>query len=169
MAQVWSAFDKLTWLLEFEGMIADIMTKWTGIIIIAGDTNIDLLCNEKDSQKRYKEILSCYNLTQLLNKPTRKSKTLTDHIVTNIPNKLVLTDVLKTDEISDHSTPYVIMNVKKEKFEPRYKFIRDEKNFNQNDFPFRKKVFYKVTHFKNHHKHHHQSSSSSSSLIYCFG
>ena len=115
-------------------MIADIMTKWTGIIFITGDTNIDLLSDEKESQKRYKEILLCYNLTQIVNKPTRKRKTLIDHIVTNIPNKLLSTDVLDTDEISDQDTPYAIMNVKKEKFEPRYKYIRDERNFNKADF-----------------------------------
>ena len=126
--------EKLTWLLEFEAMLADIMTKWTGIIFITGDTNIDLLADEKASQTRYKEILSCYNLTQLINKATRKQKTLIDHVVTNIPNKLLHTDVLDTDEISDHDTPYVIMNVKKEKFEPRYKYIHDERNFKQDDF-----------------------------------
>ena len=126
--------DKLTWLSEFESMLSDILTKWTGIVFVTGDTNIDLLCGEKESQRRYKEILSCYNLSQLVTKPTRKRKTLIDHISTNIPNKLIVTDVLQTDEISDHDTPYAIMNVKKEKFEPRYKYIRDEKNFNLENF-----------------------------------
>ena len=37
-------------------------------------------------------------------------------------------DILKTEEISDPGTPYVIFNIKKEKYEPSYKFIRNEKS-----------------------------------------
>ena len=87
-------------------------------------------------KNRKRGIKKFYLATTLLSSLTnqQESQTLIDHIITNIPNEVVLTDVLKTDEISDHSTPYVIMNVKKEKFEPRYKFIRDVKNFKQNDF-----------------------------------
>lgn len=115
--------EKLKWLLEFEELLADIMTKWTGIIFVTGDMNIDLLGNEKESSKRYKDILSSYNLFQLIKKPTRKLKTLIDHIITNIPNKVIRTDVLETDEISDHDTPYILSNIKKERFEPRYKYV----------------------------------------------
>lgn len=32
-----------------------------------------------------------------------------------------------TDEISDHDTPYVIVNIKKERYEPRYKYIRGKR------------------------------------------
>ena len=35
--------------------------------------------------------------------------------------KLLYTDVLMTDEISDHDTSYGIFNIKKERQEPRYK------------------------------------------------
>lgn len=66
----------------------------------------------------------------------RKLKTLIDHIITNIPIKVIRTDVLATDEISDHDTPYIMTNIKKERFEPRYKFIRDEKNCNLEEIGF---------------------------------
>ena len=45
-------------------------------------------------------------------------------------NKLRHTDVLMTDEVSDHDTPYGIFNIKKERYEPRYKHVRNEKDLN---------------------------------------
>ena len=35
---------------------------------------------------------------------------------------------MNTEETSDHDTPYVIFNIKKEKYEPSYKFICNEKS-----------------------------------------
>ena len=62
-----------------------------------------------------------------MTKPTRKDKTLIDHISSNIPNKTIYSDVIYTDEISDHDTSYAIFNIKKERYEPRYK---DKENTN---------------------------------------
>ena len=42
-------------------------------------------------------------------------------------------DVLHTDEISDHDMPYAILNVKKEWYK-RYKYIRSEKNLDMNSY-----------------------------------
>ena len=49
-------------------------------------------------------------------------------------NKLLHTEVLMIDEISDHDTPYGIINIKKECYEPRYKFVRNDKDLNITDF-----------------------------------
>ena len=38
------------------------------------------------------------------------------------------------DEISDHDTSYGIFNIKKERYQPRYKYIRNEKDLNMNDY-----------------------------------
>lgn len=57
-------------------------------------------------------------------------KTLTDYIITNIPEKLIHQNVVLADEIGDHDLPDVILNIKKQKFEKRYKYIRDEKSIN---------------------------------------
>ena len=43
-------------------------------------------------------------------------------------------DVLHTDEISDHDIPYAILNVKKERYERRYKYIRSEKDIDINSY-----------------------------------
>ena len=46
----------------------------------------------------------------------RKGKSLIDHICSNGPNKLIHNDIIYTDEISDHDTPFVILNIKKERY-----------------------------------------------------
>ena len=69
-----------------------------------------------------------------MTKPTGKGKTLIDHICSNIPSKLIHGGVMYIDEISDHDCPYTIFNIKKEIFQPRYKYIRIEKNLNMNNY-----------------------------------
>ena len=56
-------------------------------------------------------------------------KTLTDHIITNIPEKLIHQNVVLADKIGYHDLPYVILNIRKEKLEKRYKYFRNEKRF----------------------------------------
>ena len=120
--------EKLVWLEKFEYILSEVYTKWNGVIILAGDLNIDLLNGTKESQRRYKDILHSFSLRQHITSPTRKSKTLIDHVISNIPDRVIHHDVLNTKEISDHDTPYVIFNINKEKYEPRYKLIRNEKS-----------------------------------------
>ena len=93
-----------------------------------GDLNIDLLNGSKESQRRYKYILHSFSLRQHITNPTRKSKTLIDHVISTIADRVIHHDVLNTEEISDHNTPYIIFNIKKEKYKPRYKFICKEKS-----------------------------------------
>ena len=42
-------------------------------------------------------------------------------------NTLLHTDVLMTNEISDHDTSYAIFNIKRERYEPSYKHLRLKK------------------------------------------
>ena len=107
--------------------------KWTGPIIITGDTNIDLLETDSNIVAEYKNVLQYHGLKQHITKATRKGRTLIDHIASNV-SKVNYENVLPCDEISDHDGPYVIFNVKKPRFEPRYKYIRVEKNFNTASF-----------------------------------
>ena len=83
-------------------------------IILAGDLNIDLLNGNKKSQRRYKDLHS-FSLCQHITSPTRKSKTLSDHVISTIPDRVIHHDVLNTEELSDRDTLYVIFNIKKEK------------------------------------------------------
>ena len=104
------------------------------MIIIAGDFNINLNSDSGESKQRYKQILHTFSLKQHLNKPTRKNKILIDHICSNIPTKVVHSDALHTDEISGHDMPYAILNVKIERYEQRYKYIRSKKDIDVNPY-----------------------------------
>ena len=71
-------------------------------------------------------------MQQHATKPTRKDKALNDHINSNTSTKLINCNVISTDEISDHDEPYAIFNIKKERFQKRYKYVRDQKNLDMN-------------------------------------
>lgn len=43
-------------------------------------------------------------------------------------------DVSSCDEISNHDAPFCIVNTRMDEFEPRHKFIRDEKKFELGSF-----------------------------------
>ena len=54
-------------------------------------------------------------------------KTLIDHVISTNPNGVIHYDIVRTEEISDHKALYVIFNIKKEKHQPRYKFMHSER------------------------------------------
>ena len=120
--------EKLVCLEKFEHILSEVYTKWNGVMILAGGLKIDVLNGSKESQRRYEDILHSFSLRQHITSPTRKSKTLIDHAISTTPDRVIHHDVLNTGKISDHDTPYVIFNIKKEKYEPRYKFIRNKKS-----------------------------------------
>ena len=111
--------EKLVCLEKFEHILSEVYTKWNGVIILAGHLNIGLLNGSKESQRRYKDILHSFSLNQHITSPTRKSKTLIVHVISTIADRVIHHDVLNTEEISDHDTPYVIFNIKKEKYKPK--------------------------------------------------
>ena len=133
---------KKAWLEKFENILAQVSILWDGLIVITGDFNINLLKKDSDTAQMYTEILDTFGLTQHISYPTRKvwrngvmkGAKLYDHISTNIPSNPVCEIVVPTDEISDHDMPFAVLQIKKKKFEPRYKFIRDEKNLNMNSY-----------------------------------
>ena len=119
--------EKLIQLEKFERILTELYIKWSGIIIIVGDFNIDLLYGNKQSQHHYKDTLHSFSLHQHITKATRKSKTLIDHVISTMPNGVVHHDIVHTEEVSDHDAPYVIFNFKKEKYQQRFMFIHNEK------------------------------------------
>ena len=87
--------------------------------------------------RQYLNILSSLNLQQHLTKPTRTTKnssSLTDHIISNSPERITFTDVLPCPLFSDHDAVYACVNIKVTRFQPRYKYIRDERNFDEAAF-----------------------------------
>ena len=132
---------KRDWLERFDRVLMNLMWNWDGIIILTGDFNIDLINGDRITASKYKDILDSYGLYQHITSPTRLNKTLIDHIITNIPEKVITNNVLPCDEITDHDAPYVIVNIRKARFEPRYKNIRMEKNLGIEKF---KQDFYNL-------------------------
>ena len=59
-----------------------------------------------------------------MTKATRKSNIMIDHVISMRPNGVIHHDIVHTDEINDYDAPYVIFNIKKEKYQPRCKFIQ---------------------------------------------
>ena len=105
--------------------------------MITGDINIDLMSLDSTLTKQYIDILNMNNLQQMVTKPTRvtaTSQTLIDHFITNCPNRITHTDVLPCPLVSDHSAPYVCVNARVTRFLPRYKYIRNERNYNEVSF-----------------------------------
>ena len=118
--------EKPEWLEKFEQFPANIYTTWNGVLTVPGDCNKNLLSHQNESTNIYKNILHTFSLQHHGTKPTRKVKLLVDHISSNISRILIQCSVIGTDDISDYDGPYAIFNVEKERFQKRYKYVRDE-------------------------------------------
>ena len=82
-------------------------------------------------------MLTSRNLHQHVQRPTRTtstSKILIDQIISNALNCVSYCDVLPCPTISVHDGPFACMNVRVKRFQPRYKFLRDEKRFDETGF-----------------------------------
>ena len=105
--------------------------------MITGDLNIDLLRPEQPQVKQYIDMLELLNLHQHVEQPTRitaYSKTFIDHIISNIPSRVTHMGVFPCPTISDHDAPYACINVRITRFGPRFKIIRNERQFVENAF-----------------------------------
>ena len=102
--------EKMEWLQNFENLLADVYLKW-----------------------RY--LLHTFSLHQHITKAARINKTVIDHISSNMNKKLLHTEVFNDqwNFRSQHSL-LGIFDIKKERYEPRYKYVRNEKDFNTNDY-----------------------------------
>ena len=83
-------------------------------------------------ERQYRDILESLNLTQHVTKPTRVARTtksLTDHVISNDPSRVVHTDVLAAPSVSDHDAVYAIFNAK-----VSHKYIRNEKQLDMQAF-----------------------------------
>ena len=79
-------------------------------VYILGDLNINLLEPNLSTGKKLQEIMELYQLTQIINDPTRiteYTKSLIDVCITSSPEKIISTGVIHLG-ISDHSLIYAI-------------------------------------------------------------
>lgn len=85
------------WLDNFEPLLSDLIISWDGMLLLAGDFNVDLLRPNKAATVKYMHILTTLNLTQLVNTATCTtllSAMLMDHIITNMPKRVTHCGVL---------------------------------------------------------------------------
>ena len=125
------------WLQNFEELLSDLAISWNGMLLITGDFNIYLLKSDKPNTRRYNELLQSLNLNQMVTKATRTtntSSTLIDHIITNSPKNVTYTDILPCPLMSDHDGLYVTVNARVIRYAPRYKYLRNEKQFLESAF-----------------------------------
>ena len=57
-----------------------------------------------------------------------------DHIVSSIPNRVTYCSVLPCSTISDHDGPYACINIRVNRFQPRFKWLRNEKQSDKQAF-----------------------------------
>ena len=106
---------------------------------ILGDLNCNLLQERtlfNVPTSKFNSIYELYQLSQLINEPTRvtlASSSLIDHIVTNTPEKISHSGVIHTG-ISDHSLIYAIRKVRLLKKSNYFVEIRNTKHFKENNF-----------------------------------
>ena len=106
---------------------------------ILGDLNCNLLQEKllfNIPTKKLDSLYELYQLTQLINEPTRITITTTsliDHIVTNTPEKISHSGVVHTG-ISDHSLVYAIRKIRVFQKVEDFVEIRNMKNFNETKF-----------------------------------
>ena len=125
------------WIVKVESLFGHVVPQWDGLIVITGDKNIDLLKENDPLQKQYNGVLEALNLNQHVTKATgttTSTSTLIDHIISNNPSRITYTDVLPCDHISDNDAPYACINIRVNKFQPRFKYIRNEKKLSISDY-----------------------------------
>ena len=128
-----------SWLDKVESLFGYLTASWNSLLVFTGDMNTDLMPGRKNIPftRQYLNILSSLNLHQHVTKPTRTTKnssTLIDHIISNSPERITFTDVLPCPLLSDHDAVYACVNIKVTRIQPRYKYIRDELNFDETAF-----------------------------------
>ena len=102
-----------------------------------GDINFDLIGRPDSLVTRYSNTLDMFGLEQIVTKPTRvtrTSRTLIDRIITNYPMRISATDVIPTSIVSDHDVPFACINVRVNWYQPRFKYIRNMKTFDEQEF-----------------------------------
>ena len=125
------------WLECFEDLLSHITSTWDGMVILTGDINFDLIGRPDSLVTRYSNTLDMFGLEQIVTKPTRVTRTfrtLIDHIITNYPMRISATDVISTSIVREHDAPFAFINVRVNRHQPRYKYIRNMKTYDEQEF-----------------------------------
>ena len=105
-------------------------------VYILGDLNCNMLNVNDPACQSLTKFCSSFNLSQLINQPTRvteNSKTLIDVFLTSTPNLVAETKVVPVS-ISDHDLVFASLKLKKERTKPVYIYARSYKRYNREAF-----------------------------------
>jgi len=130
-------YDVHSFLKSLENMLTKIDTEFNEYYIL-GDLNCDLLSPNNPQARRLENLAELFQLTQLINEPTRiteKTRTLIDVILTNTPTRVVQSGVIHIG-ISDHSLVYTIRKIGISTTRNSHNMIsyRSKKHFNIDKF-----------------------------------
>ena len=117
------------WLERFESLLGYLTVNWNGLLVLLGDINIDLLQPSNNLTKQYQSILDVFGIQQMVNQPTRVTRTSR----TNYPQNITHTGIIPCS-ISDHDAVFACINTRVARLQPRYKYIRIDKDFDENAF-----------------------------------
>ena len=106
-------------------------------LLVVGDLNCDVIKSIPDPYTRKLQLLcSLYQMEQLINEPTRVTRTsasLIDLFLTTKPENISGSGVIHLG-ISDHSLIYAVRKHTLQKARQILREVRDFKNFSENDF-----------------------------------
>jgi hypothetical protein len=103
---------------------------------ILGDLKCNVLDTNDPGHRSLLDFCTCFNLTQLVDKPTRiteHSRTLIDVILTSSKNNIKQTKVMP-NSISDHDVVMPTLTLKKCRPKPDYVSVRSFKKYNPEAF-----------------------------------
>lgn len=126
-------------IFQFLNSIEDSLSNFLPVfdsLIVGGDFNVNLLDATPGSTKLI-DMIESYNLTQLINVPTRiteNSETLLDLFITTSDLRIIKVDAQDINGISDHLATVGVFNLKSIKTPPKFITRRSFKEFNEEEF-----------------------------------
>ena len=107
-------------------------------LYILGDINCDMFNELSHATKKLNSIIQLYQLSQIVNKPTRETISTSSllHVsITSNPEKIILSEVISTG-VSDHNLVFVLRKINsllKSRYHKKVS-VRNYKHFNASRF-----------------------------------
>lgn len=123
---------------DLENTIISFMPNCTHIFF-GTDFNIDVSRTDTPACKQLFRLLHKYDLSQLVQSPTRvseSSSSIIDLIITNSPELSTVVDVINMEGISDHYLVYSVLRLQKLRMPISFRTYRDYSGFVLNNFLF---------------------------------
>ena len=120
--------DTPKWVLETDNMFSNLATSWNIVLVLLRDFSINEL-KSTHMARQFLDILYSFNLTQLMNKPSRTtsdSETLIDHIIFSSPRRVNLPMYCLAQPS--------LTAIRVTRFPPRFKYIGNEGQYNQKSY-----------------------------------